>query len=131
MNRYLWLHDYLMNKPGTEEDFKEEWSWLRYRVRGKMFAAICTPDPKYQPHNGREMIILKCDPMLAELYREKYADVAPGFYSDKTHWNSIYLDGSLPEEELRAMCDQSYQLIFDKLSKKLQKEIMEEHSLKK
>lgn len=104
---------------------------MRYRVRGRMFAAICRPDPKYKPHNGREMIILKCDPMLAELYREKYPDVVPGFYSDKTHWNSVYLDGAVPEEELRAMCDQSYQLIFEKLTKKLQKEILEGGAPKK
>lgn len=125
MNRYPWLDAYLMEKAGTEKDFKEEWAWLRYRVREKMFAAVCQPEPKYQPHNGREMVILKCDPQRAELYRSQYRDVVPGFYCDKTHWNSVYLDGSVPDEELRAMCDHSYDLIFGKLTKKVQKEILE------
>ena len=123
MDHYPWLDGHLMGKPGAEQDFKIEWQWQRYLVRGKMFAAVCTPDPKYQPHNGRTMVILKCDPRLAEAFREQYPDVVPGFYSDKKSWNSVYLDGQVPDDVLRDMCDMSYRLVVSKLTKAAQREL--------
>lgn len=123
MNRYEWLDGYLLEKAGAERDFKVEWGWHRYLVRDKMFAAVCMPDPKYKPHDGREMVILKCEPPLAELFRAQYPDVVPGFYCDKANWNSVYLDGIVPDEILKDMCDRSYQLVFSKLTKKVQREI--------
>lgn len=121
--KYGWLDVYLLEKPGAEHDFKVEWQWDRYLVGGKLFAAVCTPDPKYKPHNGRSMVILKCDPPLAELYRKEYPDVVPGFYCDKRCWNSVYLDGEVPGDVLKNMCDMSYELVFQKLTKKAQKDI--------
>ncbi len=121
--KYGWLDEYLLKNPGAERDFKAEWQWDRYLVGEKMFAAICTPDPKYAPHNGRSMVILKCEPLLAELLRKEYPDVVPGFYSDKRNWNSVYLDGDVPDDVLRGLCDRSYRLVFDKLPKKAQKEL--------
>ena len=93
-NNYEWLDGYLLSKPGAASEFKAEWGWLRYLVGGKQFAAVCTPGEAYKPHAGRTMVLLKCDPMLAELFRQQYADVVPGFYSDKRTWNSVYLDGA-------------------------------------
>ena len=124
MNRYEWLDGYLRAKAGAEKDYKEEWGWFRYRVDGKQFAATCRPDPKYKPHDGREMVLLKCDPRLAEAYRETYPDVVPGFYSDKRTWNSVYLDGAVPDEVLKQMCDHSYELVFAKLTKARQRELL-------
>lgn len=118
MNRYAWLDSYLLGKPGAEKDWKAEWEWWRYRVCGKQFAATCRPDPKHKPHDGREMVILKCDPRMAEAFRELYPDVVPGFYSDKRTWNSVYLDGAVPEDVLRSMCDMSYDLVVSKLTKR-------------
>lgn len=125
MNRYGWLDEYLLSLPGAEKDYKAEWGWDRYMIRGKLFAAVCTPDPKYAPHNGRTMVILKCEPRAAELFRAQYADVVPGFYSNKENWNSVYLDGAVPDEVLRGMCRASHGLIFDKLPKKVRTEIAE------
>lgn len=112
MNRYPWLEEYLLKKPGAVTDYKLEWEWQRYQVRDKLFAAICTPGPEHAVHAGRTMVILKCDPRLAEAFRVQYSEVVPGFYSDKRHWNSVYLDGTLPDDVLRSMCDMSYQLVF-------------------
>ena len=123
MNKYNWLEEYLLSKPGAEKDFKAEWGWFRYMVRGKLFAAVCTPGPQYAQYNERTMIMLKCEPELAELFRAQYPDVIPGFYCDKRNWNSVYLDGEVPEDVFRGMCDMSYKLIFSKLPKKVQKEI--------
>ncbi len=125
MNKYEWLDGYLLSKPGAEKDYKLEWEWFRYMIRGKMFAAVCTPDPKHEPHQGRTMLQLKCEPELAQLFRAQYPDVVPGFYCNKEHWNSVYLDGEVPDDVLRSMCDMAYTLILHKLPKKIQKEIAE------
>lgn len=119
MTNYPWLDGYLLSKPGAERDFKVEWQWERYLVRGKMFAAVCTPGPEHKPHAGQTMVILKCDPRLAESFRAEYPDVVPGFYSDKRNWNSVYLDGTVPETLLQDMCDMSYSLVVAKLPKKV------------
>lgn len=78
MNRYPWLDAYLLAKPGAEKDYKAEWAWLRYRVAGRLFAAVCCPGAQYGVYAGHEMVILKCEPALAELFRMQYADVLPG-----------------------------------------------------
>ncbi len=121
--RYEWLDGYLLGKPGAERDYKAEWGWLRYRVAERQFAAICTPGPQYGAY-AREQVLLKCDPHLSELLRNVYPDIAPGFYSDKRTWISVFLDGQVPEELLRSLCDQSYDLVFGKLTKKRQREIL-------
>ncbi len=123
MNKYPWIEDYLRAKPGAQEDFKVEWQWQRFLVRGKMYAAICTPGPEHSAYGGRSMVILKCDPRLAEGFRAEYPDIIPGFYSDKRHWNSVYLDGAVPEDLMRDLCDMSYRLVVEKLPKYVQKEL--------
>lgn len=125
MSHYPWLDGYLLSKPGVEKDYKAEWGWDRYLLRGKLFAAVCTPDPKHQSYNGRTLVSLKCEPQLAELFRQQYPDVIPGFYMNKQTWNSVYLDGAVPDAVLRGMCDASYTLILGKLPKKTQREITE------
>ncbi len=126
MNHYDWLDAYLLAKPGVTKDYKIEWCWYRYMVGGKMFAATMRPSEKYDPsYAEKDLINLKCDPMLAELLRKEYPEVLPGFYSDKRCWNSVDLGGSLTNDQLKQMCDDSYRLIFGKLTKKLQKEILE------
>ena len=74
MNHYPWIQEYLISKPGADRDYKLEWGWHRWLVAGKMFAAICQPGPEHAAHAGREMVILKCDPKLAELFRAEYPD---------------------------------------------------------
>lgn len=123
MNKFNWLDEYLLSKKGAQKDFKVEWQWQRYLVGGKMFAAICKPDEKYKPYNGRELINLKCEPLMAEFLRKEYVDIIAGFYMDKNNWNSVYLDDNVPENVLRDLCDKSYDLVFSKLTKKMQREI--------
>jgi predicted DNA-binding protein (MmcQ/YjbR family) len=126
MTTYPWLEEYLQSKPGTTRDYKEEWGWHRFMVGGKLFAALMHPSDKYDPaYAGKDLLNLKCDPLLAELWRKEHAQVLPAFYSDKRTWNSVVLDGGLPEERLKVMIDDSYRLVFEKLTKKLQKEISE------
>jgi len=123
MNNYPWLEEYLLSKPGAAREYKLEWQWDRFLVAGKQFAAICTPGPQYKEYAGRTMVLLKCDPDRALLYRGEFPDVVPGFYSDKRTWNTVYLDGAVPEDVLREMCDESYALVTAKLTKAIQREL--------
>ncbi len=118
------LNGILLSKQGVTKDFKEEWGWDRYMVGGKMFAAICTPSAKYDPaYANHTLLSLKCDPMEADFLREQYCDILPGFYMDKINWISIRIGGQVPIELIEQLCQSSYQLIFGKLTKKLQREI--------
>ena len=125
--KYDWLDGYLRSMPGAEHDYKLEWQWDRYMVRGKLFAAICTPGPEYKPpYSGRTLINLKCDPRLPAGFRESYPEILPGFYMDKRTWIAVPLDGGIPEAVLRELCDLSYKLVVEKLPKYVQKQLEEE-----
>ena len=127
MDQYTWLDHYLLSKPGAVKDYKAEWGWNRYMVGGKMFAATMRPSDQYDPaYAKKDLLNLKCDPLLAEVLRKNHPEVLPGFYSDKRCWNSVDLGGGLTDDQLRQMCDDSYRLIFEKLTKKCQKEILEQ-----
>lgn len=123
MNRYEWLDAYLLSKAGAAKDYKLEWGWYRYQVGGKLFAATCRPGPAHKGYDERELLTLKCEPLLSEAFRAEYPDIIPGFYMDKRSWISVYLDGGVPDDVLRELCDRSYALVFGKLTKKLQREL--------
>ncbi len=123
MGKYHWLDTYLQEKKGCTKDYKPEWGWFRYQVGGKMFAATCQPGPEHKDYAGRELLTLKCEPLLSEALRSEYSDIVPGFYMDKRNWISVFLDGEVPEEVLKGLCERSYTLVFEKLTKKLQREI--------
>jgi len=111
-SNYPWLTDYLLSKAGAVEDYKAEWDWMRYLVGGKMFAAVCLDKDK------RPIVTLKCEPDFGEYVRGLCPDVFPGYYMHKLHWNSVLLEGSLPEELLKEMIDRSYSLIYNSLPPK-------------
>lgn len=124
--KYDWLDACLLSFPGAEKDYKPEWGWHRYQVRGKLFAAVCSPKGmKDERYNDHDLVNLKCDPRLAEGFRADHPEVLPGFYMDKKTWNAVLLDGDLPDELLRTMCGMSYRLIVSKLPKYVQRELEE------
>ncbi|MDA7027562.1 MmcQ/YjbR family DNA-binding protein [Bacillus sp. CLL-7-23] len=112
------LHSYCLNLLGTTHDYQEDWQADRYLVGGKMFALIGT-DSKKKP-----IITLKCEPNYAQELRENDEGIIPGYYMNKTHWNSIYFDSNLSNELLEHLILHSYNLVFEKLTKKVQKQIM-------
>ena len=119
--RYDWIDEYLLAKKGASKDFKEEWNWIRYKINDKLFCAVCLDD-NLKPY----FITLKLEPLEGEFYREKYEDIIPGFYMNKTHWNSVRVDGTVQDDVLRELLDKSYKLILASFSKKRQKEILGE-----
>lgn len=73
-------------------------------AEGKMFALI---DEKAKPVR----LSLKCDPQLAEILRQKYETVLPGYHLNKKHWNTIVCSGQIPDDELRDLIRHSYELV--------------------
>lgn len=118
--RYVWIDDFLLNKPGVTKDLQKDWNWIRYQIGGKMFAAIClgeNDEPYY--------ITLKLEPAEGDFLRSQYEDIVPGFYMNKTHWNSVKPNGNVPDDLLKDLLDKSYQLVLGGFSKKKQQEILE------
>ena len=117
MSDFSWLDEYCRALKGTVKDFKEEWNATRYLLDGKMYA-LCGTD-----NTGRPVITLKLEPLHGSYLRQRYEDIIPGYYMNKLHWNSVYLDGDVPDNILRDMIDRSYAIVFASLTKKAQKEI--------
>ena len=68
-------------------------------------------------------VSVKCEPELAVALRHSYPAVTPGYHLDKRHWNTIVLDGSLPDRLVRDMIEDSYDLIVSALPKRLREEL--------
>ena len=86
---------------------------------------MCSPEEKYRLYGGHSLVNLKCDPREAELLQARYPEVLPGFYTDKRTWIAVLLDGELPDDVLRRLCQESYRLVLEKLPKYVQREIQE------
>ncbi len=118
--KYEWIDEYLLQKKGVTKDIQEEWNWIRYHIGGKMFAAICRDDDNIPVY-----ITLKLDPLEGNYLRDQYEDIIPGYYMNKTHWNSVKADGEVPDDVMKDLLDKAYTIVFESLTKKKQKEILE------
>jgi predicted DNA-binding protein (MmcQ/YjbR family) len=110
------LRDYCLQKRGVTEGFPFGEDTLVFKIGGKLFLLTGLQDGN--------RFNAKCDPELAVELRERYNEVKPGFHMNKTHWNTIYMDGNLTEKQLCQMIDHSYDLVFKSLPKKAQAEIL-------
>ena len=106
----LKLNDYLSEKPGSTKDYPFGPDTLVYKVMGKMFALLDEDDDPIR-------INLKCDPDEAIVLRDMYESVIPGYHMNKEHWNTVILDGSIHESEVKKMIDESYRLVVNTLKK--------------
>lgn len=107
--------EYCIAKPGVTEGFPFDEQVLVFKVMGKMFALTDVDSFEY--------INLKCDPERAVELREQYDAIRPGYHMHKAQWNSVYMDGSLPDTLVLELIDHSYELIVAKLTKKLREEL--------
>lgn len=101
---------YLLQRPEALEDFPFGPDVYVYKIRSKMFALLVDDD------RGARMN-LKCDPDEALFLRDTFEAVIPGYHMNKTHWNTVLLDGSIPRGELERMVDRSYGLVVKSLKK--------------
>ena len=104
------LRKILLAKHGAVEETPFGPEVLVYKVMGKMFALLAWEENPLR-------LNLKCDPDLALALRDAYPAITAGYHMNKRHWNSLCLDGSLPENEILAMIDDSYDLVVAKLKK--------------
>jgi predicted DNA-binding protein (MmcQ/YjbR family) len=115
--KYEWLDEYCLQKPAAAKDYKAEWGAVRYTVGGRFFALLGGDKA------GKPIVSLKLEPALGSILREQYPGIIPGYYLNKEHWSSVYMEGETPDDVLRMMIDESYRLVLAGLSKKAQREI--------
>ena len=96
---------------GASEEFPFGPSVAVFKVAGKVFAILSVDDA--EPGS----VSLKCDPGYAVALREQYPAVTPGYHLDKRHWNTVRLDGSVPEELLDEWIQESYALVVAGLTR--------------
>ncbi|MDT2743779.1 MmcQ/YjbR family DNA-binding protein [Enterococcus asini] len=104
---------------GAKVYFRDDWEVFYFDLQGKMFGMM-------SDQTGEDAIItLKNLPEKNEELREVYKDIViPGYYANKTHWNSIKLASpEVSDEEIKQMITISYQLVYQKLTKKQKAEI--------
>lgn len=97
---------YCLTFPDVYEDYPfDDPNWTCMRIRGnrKIFAWIFDRE-------GHMWVNVKCDPEWRDFWRGAYASVIPAYHMNKTHWNSIVLDGSVPDKDIRRMIAESYDL---------------------
>ena len=97
-------------QPEAVEEFPFGDDVSVFKVVGKMFALV--------PMDGSLSISLKCDPDFAVSLRERYAAVTGGYHLNKRHWNTVRVDGTIPDTEIRDWIEDSYDLVVDGLPKR-------------
>jgi predicted DNA-binding protein (MmcQ/YjbR family) len=97
-------------KPGATEDFPFGDDVSVLKVAGRIFAISNLRGVPLE-------VSLKCDPDVAFALRSRYASVRPGYHLNKRHWNTVTLDGSISDEEVEAMVDDSYDLVVAGLTR--------------
>jgi predicted DNA-binding protein (MmcQ/YjbR family) len=100
------LRDYCIAKDGVAESFPFGEDTLVFKAAGKIFALVNL--------DGDLSINLKCDPEFALELRERYPSVTPGYHMNKKHWNTVSIDGSVPDKDVFSWIDHSYELITGK-----------------
>lgn len=100
------LREYCIAKKGATEGFPFGNDTLVFKVKGKIFALVSL--------EGELSINLKCDPVLALELREKYSSVTGAYHMNKKHWNTINIDGTMPDKEVYSWIDHSYALVSGK-----------------
>lgn len=108
------LREYCLTKKGVTESFPFDETTLVFKVAGKMFCLTDLVDDF--------AVALKNDPEKNMELREKFPAVKPGYHMNKQHWNTVQVDGTISDELLKQLVDESYQLIVQKLPKKTREE---------
>src|SRR5215211_7145935 len=102
------LRDRCLSFNGAEETFPFGPETSVFKVGGKMFALS-------QLGADSLRVSLKCEPGLAEGLRAAHRAVIPGYHLNKRHWNTVIIDGSVPDELIRDMIEDSYDLVVSAL----------------
>jgi predicted DNA-binding protein (MmcQ/YjbR family) len=101
---------------GAEETFPFGPETSVFKVAGKMFALSALKNRPLQ-------VSLKCDPDLAVTLRMTHPAITPGYHLNKRNWNTVALDGSVPDQLVREMIEDSYDLVVAELSRAQQEKL--------
>ena len=108
------FRDYCLTKLDASESTPFGENTLVFKVGAKIFAIASLDDVPAH-------VNLKCDPERALDLRDRYEEVQPGYHMNKKHWNTIALGGRMPDTELRALIDHSYELVAGSQRKRKRK----------
>ena len=106
---------YGLSFPDTYQDapfHDENWQLVRYKGNKKAFLWTYERD-------GFINLNVKVEPDKAFFWRDIYESVMPGYHQNKEHWNTIILDGSIPDKDIECMIAESYDLISDNPTKRI------------
>jgi predicted DNA-binding protein (MmcQ/YjbR family) len=102
--------------PGSSETFPFGFGVSVFKVASKMFALSRLEESPLR-------VSLKCEPLLAEQLRKTHPTVLPGYHLNKRHWNTVIIDGSIPERMIKEMIEDSYDLVVSKLPRDLRRSL--------
>jgi predicted DNA-binding protein (MmcQ/YjbR family) len=108
------LRDHCLTFAGSAETFPFGPETSVFKVADKMFALSRLSGSPLE-------VSLKCEPVLAEQLRESHTAVRPGYHLNKRHWNTVLLDGSLPDGMVQEMIEDSYDLVVSALPRTRQR----------
>ena len=103
--------DHCLTYPGAYEDYPfsdTNWTVMRHKANNKVFAWIFEKD-------GHIWINVKGKPEMCDFWRNMFDAVVPAYHLNKMHWNSIILDGTVPEKSIEDMIFDSYKLTGPKI----------------
>ncbi len=109
------LRIYCLDKEGVTEAFPFDEGTLVFKVGGKIFALTALDESP--------RVNLKCEPGRAVDLRERYEEIIPGYHMNKKHWNTVIMDGKLPDQLITDLIDHSYDLIIKSLPVKIREKI--------
>jgi predicted DNA-binding protein (MmcQ/YjbR family) len=110
------LRRWCLEHVGAVEDFPFSPGMSVFKVGGKVFAISALE------HEPLEVSV-KCEPELASELRHTYPAIRPGYHLNKRHWNTITLDDSLPDQLVRDLVEDSYDLVVSALPKRVREEL--------
>jgi predicted DNA-binding protein (MmcQ/YjbR family) len=106
-----------LSLPAAEETYPFGEEVMVVKVGGKMFALV--------PLSGEPSVNIKCDPARALELREAYTGIHPGYHQNKRHWNTVDLDGSVEDDVVRDLIQDSYDLVVAGLPRAVRAELAE------
>ena len=99
------IRTYTLSKENVEEGFPFGEETLVFKVNGKIFLLVSLDSQPLQFN-------VKCDPERAIELREEYACIMPGYHMNKKHWNTVIIDRTLTNKQLKEQIDHSYNLVY-------------------
>jgi predicted DNA-binding protein (MmcQ/YjbR family) len=111
------LRDLCLTFHGSEETFPFGFETSVFKVAGKIFALSRL--------DGQPLSVsLKCEPQLAEQLRAAHSCITAGYHLNKRHWNTVVLDGTVAEQMIADMVEDSYDLVVSSLSRARQRALL-------